>query len=107
LLQAFKRTRQKQNVHVVQAASLAMDEAAAALGGFQASLDAARLPGRPALGAELARCLHGAVCAAVLEERAPQLLAEGGEAQAALWPALADAAVAWERTVRTQDASHP
>lgn len=76
-----------------QGATRALENVPEAIEGLQATVDAV-LPQRSyAVVLEAARSMHAGVCELLLERRLPQLPAEQ-------WVPLADACMAWERTVR-------
>ena len=82
--------------YLFQGATLAIETAAAELGGFQGHLDAS-----VSVTAALARSLHGGACELLLRRRLPEFGALGGEAAMHLWVALADTSHAWELSVRS------
>lgn len=77
----------------LQGATRALENVPEAVEGLQATVDAA-LPQRSyAIILEVARSMHAGVCELLLQRRLPLLPAEH-------WQPLADACVAWERSVR-------
>lgn len=71
----------------------ALENVPEAVEGLQATVDAAVPQRGYAVVLEVSRSMHAGVCELLLERRLPQLPAEQ-------WVPLADACVAWERSVR-------
>jgi hypothetical protein len=88
---------------VFQATTVAMEVAREAMEGFQATIDAAEgvAEGEYAIGREVVRSMHSGICNLVVAQRLPEIAAAGGEQGQSQWLSLADAAVSWERTVRS------